>query len=154
MDDHNPSSLKKNLSRRFINLFTGSSPSARRRGDCATVRLYTKRRRVGAAFQPTAGRCSERAFSDCELRTANGGAGHSEHGGALLVVAHQEFFEALAARAAELQFRAVLEDDDILAVGVLVKLFDAVEVDDRGAVDEIGRAHVELLFEFVHAHAQ
>src|SRR5215207_2405067 len=72
----------------------------------------------------------------------------------LVAPAHEEFLQALAAGAAELQLGAVAEHDDVFAAGVLVQLFDAVEVDDGGAVRAPEGLRVEPLFQFLHAQAQ
>jgi hypothetical protein len=42
----------------------------------------------------------------------------------------EEGLELFAAAAAELELRPVVQDDEVVAVEVLVEFFDAVEVDD------------------------
>src|ERR1044071_7186178 len=69
-------------------------------------------------------------------------------------LAHEEFLQALAAGAAELQLGAVAQDDDVLAARVLVQLFDAVEVDDGGAVRAPEGLRVEALLKLLHAQAE
>ena len=66
---------------------------------------------------------------NCVKDAVNGGNGWLETSGP------KQFLQLLAAATAELQFGSILEQDDIVAVEVLLQFTDSFDVDDRGAMD-------------------
>lgn len=59
----------------------------------------------------------------------------------------------LLARAAQLQFRAIIENHQML-VEVRVQLFDAIEIDDRRAMNTRKLFGIQSRFQFIHRLAQ